>query len=291
MGPPLSLRRSGASVEWIVRIALIAVGTVAALGAAAALGARALPGESWVGSQYGWTTDPPERCKPRRDVCATEDGGASWHGIFNGGTFVFGVVRTSRTAGAVSTGRQVAERFWTRDNGRHWYRTRKIGPEFQGSGTYLFWIDFGPTLYRVNPWPPGAKARCRGAWTAAAFDTKAVKGGNVCSGAPVDAGMRSSAVVRLEEGKLAGLSNIPGGVIATVTASPVPRVLIYRLGRPRVVDLPAAGALQPCVGFNSEPIVSWPRITVLACGGAAGDPSGTWVSSNGGASWRVIPGP
>jgi hypothetical protein len=274
-----------------MRVTVFVVLAVAGLGVAVALGARALPGESWVGSQYGWTTDPPAHCKPRRDVCATEDGGASWHGIFNGGTFVFGVVRTSRTAGVVSTGRQVSARFWTRDNGRHWYRTSQIGAEFQGSGTYLFWIDFGPTLYRVTPWPPRRAAKCRGVWTGAAFDTEAAKGGNVCSGPAVEAGMRASSAVKLEEGKLAGLANVPGGVIATVTDSPVPRVLLYRLGRPRVVDLPAAGGLVPCVGFNREPTVSWPRVTVLACRGAAGDPAGTWVSSNGGVSWRVIPSP
>ena len=57
--------------------------------------------------------------------------------------------------------------------------------------------------------------------------------------------MKATTVVTLEEGKLGGLANVPGGVIATVTSSPVPRVLIYRLGRPRVVDLPAAGGLIP----------------------------------------------
>jgi hypothetical protein len=103
--------------------------------------------------------------------------------------------------------------------------------------------------------------------------------------------MKATAVVTLEEGKLGGLANVPGGTIATVTSSPVPRVLLYRLGRPRVVDLPAAGDLVPCVGFSREPIVSWPRITVLACRGPAGEPAGAWVSSNGGASWRVIPAP
>ncbi len=272
---------------------LIAISAVALGG----VGAQATPGESWADSQRGWTSSPPARCKPRRDVCATEDGGATWHGIFNGGTFVFGVVRTSAAAGVVSTGRQIAERFWTRDNGRHWYRTSEIGSEFQGSGKYLFWVNLGRTqftdfarvLYRVRPWPPTGKARCRGAWTAAAFDTEPAKGGNVCSGPPIEGGMRASRAVTLAAGRFAGLANVPGGVLATVTDAPVPRVLLYQQGRPRVVDLPStAGALVPCTGFNREPVVTWPRITVLGCAGPSGNPSGGWLSVDGGKSWRAL---
>ena len=264
---------------------LLAISAVALGG----IGARATPDESWADSQRGWTASPPARCKPRRDVCATEDGGATWHGIFNGGTFVFGVVRTSATAGVVSTGRQVAERFWTRDNGRHWYRTSQIGTEFQGSGKYLFWM-FTNVLYRVRPWPPTGMARCRGPWTAAAFETQAAKGGNVCGGRPVEGGMRSLPAVKLEAGQFSGLANVPGGVLATVTDSPAPRVLLYQQGRPRVIDLPAAGALAPCTGFNREPIVTWPRITVLGCTGSSGNPSGGWLSDDAGRSWRAFSG-
>jgi hypothetical protein len=274
-----------------MRVTVLAVVTLAGLCAAVALGARALPGESWASSQFGWTADPPLRCKPRLDVCATEDGGASWHGIFRGGTFVFGVVRTSRTAGVVSTGRQVSARFWTRDNGLHWYLTRRVGPEFQGSGGYLFSIDFGPKLTRIRPWPPVAKARCKAVWTGGAFGTAPVKGGNVCSGPAVEAGMKATTVVTLEEGELGGLANVPGGVIATVTSAPVPRVLVYRLGRPRIVDLPTAGGLFPCTGFNREPVVTWPRLTVLACRqGGTGEQAGVWVSDSGGVTWRAISG-
>jgi len=254
---------------------------------AAALAANALTDESWFGSRYGWTASPPSSCKPRRDVCSTENGGSSWHGIFNGGTFVFGVVRTSQSAGVVSTGRQASTRFWTRDNGRHWYRSSRIGPEFQGSGSYLFWIDNGATLHQVLPWPPTGRARCRGTWSGAAF--VASPGRNVCNGPAVEAGMRSSVAVTIEEGKLAGLSNVPGGVIVTVSGSPVPRVLLYRRGQPRVVDLPGKD-MVPCTGFNREPIVTWPRITVLGCSSAAGDLSGVWVSNNGGVAWQAIPG-
>jgi hypothetical protein len=103
--------------------------------------------------------------------------------------------------------------------------------------------------------------------------------------------MKATTVVTLEEGKLGGLANVPGGVIATVTSSPVPRVLLYRLGRPRVVDLPTAGGLFPCTGFNREPLVTWPRLTVLACRqGGTGEQSGVWVSDSGGVTWRAISG-
>jgi hypothetical protein len=259
--------------------------------------ARATPDESWADSQRGWTANPPARCKPRRDVCATEDGGATWHGIFNGGTFVFGVVRTSAAAGVVSTGRQVAARYWTRDNGRHWYRTSQIGSEFQGSGKFIFSVnsgqpgpatDFAKVLYRTRPWPPTGKAKCRGPWTAAAFETAPAKGGNVCGGPPIDGGMRAARVAKLVEGRFSGLANVPGGVLATVTESSLPRVLLYQQGRQRVVDLPGAGGLVPCAGFNREPIVTWPRITVLGCTGSSGDPSGGWLSEDGGRSWRVL---
>lgn len=100
--------------------------------------------------------------------------------------------------------------------------------------------------------------------------------------------MKSVSVVRLEEGRLAGLVNVPGGVLATVTDSPVPRVLLYQQGRPRVVDLPSAGALFPCTGFNREPIVTWPRITVLGCTGSSGNPGGGWLTDDGGKTWGVL---
>lgn len=275
-----------------MRVAVTGVCVLAGLAAAVSFGAQAGPDESWVGSQYGWTANPPSRCKPHFDVCATEDGGATWHGVFSGGTFIFGLVRTSRTAGVVSTGRQASARFWTRDNGRHWYLTKNVGPEFQGSGAYLFWIDFGPTLHRVRPWPPVGKARCKGGWAAGAFvDPAPTRGANVCSGPAVEVGMKAVSAVTLEEGTLAGLANVPGGVIASVTASPVPRVLLYRLGKPRVVDLPPVGKLMPCTGFNTEPLVTWPRITVLGCRQEGiGEQAGVWLSGDGGATWRALPG-
>jgi hypothetical protein len=271
---------------------LVVVAACLLSGVVLAVEAWALPAESWVGSQYGWTATPPLGCKPPRDVCSTEDGGASWHGIFNGGTFVFGVVRTSASAGVVSTGRQLSARFWTRDNGRHWYSTRRIGPEFQGSGRYLFWISFGRRLYQVRPWPPRGRARCRGVWAAGAFETVAAKGGNVCSGRAVEAGMKSSVVATLDEGRLVGLSNVPGGIIATVdgtgTSAP-PRIVRYRNGKLAVIDLPAAGAMVPCSGYSREPIVSWPRITVLGCeAGGVGAPTGVWISDDRGSSWTAI---
>jgi hypothetical protein len=254
--------------------------------------ANSAPEESWADSQFGWTTKATRQsCKPFKDVCSTEDGGATWHGIFNGGTFVFGVVRTSATAGLVSTGRQESAQFWTRDNGRHWYQTKAIRGDFRGSGKYLFWIDNKNDLYQVRPWPPRGRAVCKGVWATSAFSTRPERRGNICNGALVEAGMRADIVATLEqgEGTFGGISTIPGGVIATI-ASPAgptkPRVLLHRVGRNRLVDLPQAEEMVPCAGmFNTEPIVTWPRITVLGCSGAAGAGSGSWTSLDGGQSW------
>ena len=251
----------------------------------------AAPGESWADSQFGWTTSVPESCKPLRDVCATDDGGKTWHGIFNGGTFVFGVVRTSPKAGTVSTGRLESDQFWTRDNGRHWYRTGAIRGDFQGSGRYPFWIDYTNVLYQVRPWPPRGRAICKGIWVTSAFSTKPAPKGNICSGPPVEAGMHDDVVATLEDGLFGGIANIPGGVIATIRGTAgggEPRVLLRRAGRNRIVDLPESGEMSPCVaGFNTEPIVTWPRITVLGCASAGAPGVGTWTSRDGGRSWTV----
>ena len=254
-------------------------------------GAGAGPDESWADAQYAWTTKATRQvCKPFRDVCATENGGATWHGIFNGGTFVFGVVRTSRNAGVVSTGRQKSAQFWTRDNGKHWYETREIGAEFQGSGNYLFWIDFTRVLRQVRPWPPRGTASCSGAWVRNAFETRPSSGGNICSRPPVEAGMRAVVVARLDEGVFSGIATVPGGAIATIGDTDEPQVLIRRLGRNRLIDLPKAGSMTPCGrSYNTQPIVTWPRIAVLGCLGS-GAPVGSWTSLDGGASWTVVSG-
>ena len=243
--------------------------------------------ESWIGAQYGWTARPAADCRPMRAVCSTENGGATWHGIFNGGSIVFGVARTSPTAGVVSTGNQQSVRFWTRDNGRHWYRSSQIGREFQGSDSYLFWHNVDGLLRQVRPWPPRGVARCRGVWTNSAFSTRRVRGGNVCSGPAVDAGSRSVVVTRVDNGRLASLANVPAGVIAAVTGATnnIPQVLLYRRGSANVIALPPAAGLMPCAGANQEPIVAWPRITVLGCRGGA--VVGSWISQDGGLSWMA----
>jgi hypothetical protein len=275
-----------------MRRVAVAVALLSGVATFVAFDAWAIPEESWVGSQYGWTAVPPPACKPARNVCSTEDGGRSWHGIFDGGTFVFGVVRTSASAGVVSTGRQLSARFWTRDNGRHWYRTRRIGPEFQGSGKYLFWISFSRTLYQVRPWPPRGRALCRGVWAASAFSPVAAKGGNVCSGRAVEAGMRATGVATLDQGTFAALANVPGGIIATIdsagTTAP-PRILLHRRGRSSSVELPAASGMVLCHGFGREPLVAWPRIAVFGCA-VNGVPRGVWTSSDGARSWTAVVG-
>jgi hypothetical protein len=86
-----------------------------------------------------------------------------------------------------------------------------------------------------------------------------------------------------------GLANVPGGVMATIAASPVPRVLVYRLGKPRVIDLPPTADWMPCTGFNGEPLITWPRIAVLACAERGkGSRAGVWVSDDGGVTWNLV---
>jgi hypothetical protein len=80
-------------------------------------------------------------------------------------------------------------------------------------------------------------------------------------------------------------------VIATITGAAgrgEPRVFLRRVGRNRIVNLPESGEMVPCTaGFNTEPIVTWPRITVLGCANAGAPGVGTWTSLDGGASWTV----
>jgi hypothetical protein len=126
-----------------------------------------------------------------------------------------------------------------------------------------------------------------------AYLTKPSRRGNICDGPPVEAGIRADIVVTLEDGCFGGIANIPGGVIATIrdtSGRGEPRVLLRRAGRNRIVDLPESAEMVPCTaGFNTEPVVTWPRITVLGCAlsGSAPPGVGTWTSLDGGDSWTV----
>ena len=151
--------------------ALAAVGlssVLSPLGSALASGA---PRVSWApqagGHRYGWAPDPivydehhvTWRCTPKAHrgdqhsfLCATDDGGRHWRQVFDrdstwraGGldSSTLDVLRWSRRAGFVSidgsgpdfTGHS---EYWTRDGGRHWWRTEALGA---GHPTFCDWDD------------------------------------------------------------------------------------------------------------------------------------------------------
>jgi photosystem II stability/assembly factor-like uncharacterized protein len=60
---------------------------------------------------------------------STEDGGRHWQVILRpGGVDIMGWLRTSARAGVVSLDYKAPEQYWTGDNGRHWYLTRRLPP-------------------------------------------------------------------------------------------------------------------------------------------------------------------
>ena len=74
----------------MVRLAL----AIALVAVCVALPAAATPGgliraATWADNRHGWV-----ECR-ESEVCATEDGGRTWHDIFTGGNFIFSLVRTS----------------------------------------------------------------------------------------------------------------------------------------------------------------------------------------------------
>lgn len=256
------------------------VGAFAALALApTVLGIRP-PAISWApqagGHRYGWAVEPASsmhglrwRCTPKRArvdqhsfLCGTDDGGTHWRRAFDvdsswrSGTTpsLLDVLRWSRRAGVVSipangpsfSGHQ---EFWTRDGGRHWWRTAAFGAagispvcDFDSSEGECTWaVDFRrdrhrlvfttagwittpnpdpsqpPTrtpverTYRLAGWVPAGRLACRGSWTGS-------KGRRICDTPAGDGGLHAvplgqSAVSR----RAASRSACP------CTRSPLPR--------------------------------------------------------------------
>lgn len=267
---------------------------VAALVLAAAGGTG--PGASWADAQHGWTAQLARTaCKPRAAVCSTENGGVSWHGIFDTSSEISAVLRTSARAGLISTARSAGITFWTRDNGRRWYRTRLLEGPFAGSGGYLYWHEpnAGGALYQVRPWPPKRKLNCVRGWATGPFarapksSRSPTRARKYCADPSRPGGMSNYLVAELDPADgFAALAPVPGGVLAVVARSAPPhRVLIRRNGRNTLVDLPAPGGdLRPCA--DQAPLVSWPNLVVLGCrSGVAGESA--WVSHDGGSTWTL----
>src|ERR671933_154200 len=69
----------------MLRLALVALLCVVGAASATAAAAPARDAGSWVDTLHGWALSSDGiTCAPRADLCATNDGGATWHGIFNG---------------------------------------------------------------------------------------------------------------------------------------------------------------------------------------------------------------
>jgi hypothetical protein len=183
-----------------------------------------------------------------------------------GGMDIMGWLRTSARAGVVSLDYKAPAQYWTGDNGRHWYLTRRLPPfwggglNLAGKGRSLFWSR-AHALYQVANWPPR-----RGA------------------------ALRLRLVHRVPDGSFADLAWIPRGAVGAIlrtpgSQAPLARVLLRRqktyLVRLRDPDPATAARVSALTVF-----ASWPELTVLA-DDARGNPVYTWKSSDGGRSWRT----
>ena len=98
-------------------------------------------------------------------------------------------------------------------------------------------------------------------------------------------------VARPPRGQFGGIANLPGGVLAVLDSGDdavSSSVLLRQQGRNRFVPLPVVHGIRPCSNVNTaDPAVHWPRIVVFGCTGTSADKAVTWVSEDGGRSWRV----
>jgi hypothetical protein len=269
------------------------------LGLALAIACTALPAgaaptlprnASWADNRHGWVN-----CH-ERDICATENGGRSWHDIFTGGNYIFSLVRTSATSGVTQTGNTGGFSFWTRDNGLRWYELPNVpSPNYgggekavvlQGRDNLLFWHQGGQALYQLAPWPATADPPCKGeSWP----------GPNTCTLALADSPFTSTPVGTIAGGTLARMRNIPDGVAVLVggtdpNATPA-AVLVHRGAANAVSTLPEPpldrGSLT-CADFYA----GWPSLFVEASSFVGGVGCSKlarvlWRSVDGGTTWSV----
>jgi hypothetical protein len=270
---------------------------------------------SWAdrGHRYGWTVverGPPTFvgepdldpfCKGATGgwmyVCSTEDGGRTWHRVFqagNGLMYLLGYTRTSRTAGVASIGREDMPRtlrngvFWTIDNGRHWFETTQIGRNVEGRGRNLYWTDrFSHRLYQVRPWPPRRNPRCRGFFSSHPQDQRPRRGGAVCVGARANAGMRSELIARLgpDEGSFWVMRATPRGVVALIAPVLPLRVLTREEEENRTYIL--ASPPVPSGSYLADARIEgeWPSFSLH--GAFRSGERFVWRSQDGGHSWSV----
>jgi hypothetical protein len=226
----------------------IIVLSVLTLGGAAGAFAAGAPSVSWApqsgGHRYGWAAEPivygdeyhrKWRCTPKAHrgdqhsfLCATDDGAKHWRPVFDtdsswraGGpdSSVLDVLRWSPRAGVVSIDASGTnfighQEFWTRDGGRHWWRTEAfdvgLSPycnwdvssgectksvDFRRDGRSLSFTTEGliitpnpgqpptrtPThgTYRLVGWVPTGRISCPVRWTGS-------KGRRICNALAAD---------------------------------------------------------------------------------------------------------
>ena len=132
---------------------------------------------------------------------------------------------------------------------------RQDRPELQGSGANLYWWD-ATTLHEVVKWPSTT-------------------------------GLTSRAVTPLG-GRIIDAANIPGGIVALVARRNLPPQVIVSRQTTTTTTLPMAGGSE---NVTRKLSVAWPTVTVTALDlndpEPGEDPTVSWRSSNGGASWAI----
>jgi hypothetical protein len=266
---------------------IVAVTTLVAVAVAAGT-ANPIPrwAGSWADRNHIWEVRDAESYtrEPLCDVrlCGTEDGAETWHPVFRPGGFPF--VRTSPMAGAVRTAtiEGTSAFYWTKDAGRHWYRTVRIGgritrrtSSFQlaGNGPYLYWHRSRKLLYRVVPWPPTIEPQCLGEWKLDFITngTPPPEGswGAICVGPAEDAGMRSVVAKRLNKNSFwRDFVSIRHGIESLLY--PIrrrrPRLFVLQDGRAHTFRLPRPPVWRNTLALKRYRLhrLGWPQIGVSA---------------------------
>jgi photosystem II stability/assembly factor-like uncharacterized protein len=209
---------------------------------------------------YRSASDANHRWQSRENgVYASDDGGKTWRRIY--ASPAVRVVRTSATAGVIAVGSPApacncaTKRLWTVDGGATWHQTDRLGPAFDGSGGNFYWWQ-GGTLHQVDNWPPKQQI--------------------------------NSHQLASSTGTIVDDAVLPGGIAALVDRrAAAPQVILTRAGKTRTVTLPPAGAATTVRTITA----AWPSLTVTgrsyASPGSGPDPTVTWHTADGGATWRV----
>ena len=217
----------------------------------------ALPG-------YQSSSDATHRWQSRENgVYASDDGGKTWRRIYP--SAAVRVVRTSATSGLIAVGSPApacncaTRRLFTRNGGKTWEQTARVGPGFDGRGGDLYWWD-ATGLYRVDHWPAGTKITSH---------RLAPTGGTI-----VDDAL------------------LPGGGIAALVDRRLaaPQVIISRAGSTRTVTLPAAGIAATVRSITASGAALTVDGRSYESPGGGPDPAVSWRSADGGTTWRFTGG-